>query len=55
MTKKSIDKKIIELFPKFQLKSEFLQYALKTLGYINNEDFTEENIIQFATDLGLET
>ena len=29
MTNKSIDKKIIELFPKFQLKSEFLQYALK--------------------------
>lgn len=26
MTNKSIDKKIIELFPKFQLKSEFLQY-----------------------------
>ena len=55
MAKKSIDKKIIELFPKFQLKSEFLQYALKTLGYIKDEDFTEENIVQFATDLGLET
>ena len=55
MVKKSVDKKIIELFPKFQLKSEFLQYALKTLGYVKDEDFTEENIVQFTTDLGLET
>ena len=49
MTNKSIDKKIIELFPKFQLKSEFLQYALKTLGYIKDEDFTEENICLLYT------
>lgn len=55
MIKKYLDKKIIELFPKFQLKNEFLQFALEILGYIKNEDFIEENIIEFASKIGLKT
>lgn len=54
MMKKCLDKEILELFPKFNSKDEFLNFALETLGYIKNEDFTEENKINFAINIGLE-
>ena len=38
MVEKCLNKEVIEIFPKFSQKDEYVKFALKTLGYVENED-----------------
>lgn len=54
MVEKCLNKEVIEIFPKFSQKDEYVKFALKTLGYVENEDFTQKTIFDFSNSIGLE-
>lgn len=54
MRKKILDEKIVELFPKFSKKEEYLEVALDILGYSEKKKLPLEEKIKFLESIGLD-